>query len=405
TLLDRGADVNARGPAGHTILRLAANSDALPVDTVQGLIDRGADLNAKNPEGKTAIDFAKQRGSTTVVGLLAKAGARQGAESPNPVLRPAPAISIQAALQRSIPLLQKTDSIFIQKSGCVSCHNNTLTAMTIATARKNGVTIDDQIAHKQLKAIGSYIESWRERALQGIGIPGDSDTISYILLGLAAENASPDPATDALARYVKSQQCPDGRWRTIAHRPPLESNDIQVTAASLRALQVYGPKSQRVEYDTAVKRATDWLMNAQPRATEERAFKLFGLSWAGVNPNNEVLRKTARELLAEQRPDGGWAQLPSLASDAYATGQALVALKEGGMLQVNDPVYKRGIQFLLDTQLEDGSWYVKSRAIPIQPFFESGFPHGHDQWISVAASNWATRALALVMVPQQSKAH
>lgn len=49
---------------------------------------------------------------------------------------------------------------------------------------------------------------------------------------------------------------------------------------------------------------------------------------------------------------------------------------------------------LLSTQLEDGSWYVKSRAIKIQPFFESGFPHGHDQWISVAASNWAIMALA-----------
>jgi len=38
---------------------------------------------------------------------------------------------------------------------------------------------------------------------------------------------------------------------------------------------------------------------------------------------------------------------------------------------------------------------VKSRAIPFQPFFESGFPHGHDQWVSMAASNWATTALAL----------
>jgi hypothetical protein len=54
---------------------------------------------------------------------------------------------------------------------------------------------------------------------------------------------------------------------------------------------------------------------------------------------------------------------------------------------------------LLKTQLEDGSWFVKSRSIPFQPFFESGFPHGHDQWISVAASNWATMALALSLAP------
>jgi hypothetical protein len=37
---------------------------------------------------------------------------------------------------------------------------------------------------------------------------------------------------------------------------------------------------------------------------------------------------------------------------------------------------------------------VKGRSIPFQPYFESGFPYGHDQWISAAATNWATMALA-----------
>jgi hypothetical protein len=30
----------------------------------------------------------------------------------------------------------------------------------------------------------------------------------------------------------------------------------------------------------------------------------------------------------------------------------------------------------------------------IQPYFESGFPHGHDQWISQSATAWAVMALA-----------
>lgn len=29
---------------------------------------------------------------------------------------------------------------------------------------------------------------------------------------------------------------------------------------------------------------------------------------------------------------------------------------------------------------------VRSRAIKFQPYFESGLPYGHDQWISVAAT-------------------
>jgi hypothetical protein len=317
-------------------------------------------------------------------------------------MSPKPAGSVRAALERTIPLLQRTDSIFTQKAGCVSCHHNSLTAMTVAVARRNGFTVDDRIARSQLKAIGSYIETWRERALQGVGIPGESATMSYILLGLAAENYPPDAATDAMARFMQSRQWPDGHWRLISYRPPLESSSIPLTATTLRSLQVYAPKAQRTKYETAVKRAADWLMKAQPETTEERAFQLLGLLWAGVRADNEIIRKGTGTLLREQRSDGGWAQLRSLESDAYATGQALVALRQAGGVPVTGASYKRGIEFLLRTQLEDGSWYVKSRSIPLQPFFESGFPHGHDQWISAAGSNWAAMALALTG-PQRRK--
>ena len=390
-----GADVHTKDPGGNTLLMLAASSDSLPVEALKSLIARGCDVNAKNAEGRSALDFARLRGATPVVDLLAKAGAKEGAPFTFASINPKPAGSAREAIARCVPLLQKSDSIFLQKSGCVSCHNNTLTAMTIAAARKNGLPVDEQIAGNQVKKIAAYIETWRERALQGVGIPGDSDTVGYILLGLAAANHPPDEATDAMARFVKGQQYPDGAWRIFAHRPPIESSDIQVTAVSMRSLQLYGPKAHRAEYQAAAKRAADWLMKARPQTAEDRVFQLLGLRWAGLNSKHALIRSGVRGLLGKQRSDGGWAQLPSIASDAYATGQALVALSEAGGLRPTDPAYKRGVAFLLRTQLEDGSWYVKSRAMPFQPFFESGFPHGHDQWVSMAASNWAARALAL----------
>jgi hypothetical protein len=61
---------------------------------------------------------------------------------------------------------------------------------------------------------------------------------------------------------------------------------------------------------------------------------------------------------------------------------------------MSEPALKRGSAFLVGTQREDGSWYVRSRAMKIQPYFESGFPYGHDQWISHAATAWATMGLA-----------
>ena len=80
--------------------------------------------------------------------------------------------------------------------------------------------------------------------------------------------------------------------------------------------------------------------------------------------------------------------------DEAATGQALVALTESGGLTIVSPVYQRGVQFLLNSQLEDGSWYVRTRTTPVQPYFDSDFPHGRDQFISAAGTNWATMALA-----------
>ena len=395
-LLDRGADAKAKDPAGRTMLMLAASSDAIPVEAIKVLAARGADVNAKGPNGETALTFARLRGRTAVVDELIKAGAVES--SPAPVataLKPSPASSPRAAVERVLPLLQQNDVTFLKKSGCVSCHNNSLTAMTVALARGNGLRVDEDVAHAQAQAIGRYIDSWRERALQGVGIPGDTDTVSYILLGLSAENYPPDQATDAMARFIKRQQRPTGEWLIFAHRPPLESNDIQLTATSIRALQVYAPRLQRIEYEKAINRATAWLVKADARTTEERAFQLMGLGWAAAQ--KAVIQKAARALTAEQRSDGGWSQLPTTESDAYATGQALVALKQSGAVDVSDAAYKRGVQFLLNSQLADGSWYVKSRALPIQPHFESGFPHGRDQFISAAASNWGAMALALAV--------
>ena len=402
-LLEKGVDASAREPKGNTLLMLAASSDAMPVETVKALIERGADLNAKTPDGKTALDFAKMIGRNPIADMLAKAGAKQGAATTYTPPSPKPAPSARAALERSIPLLQRADSIFLEKSGCVSCHHNTFTTMTVSVARKNGFKVDEQIAREQQKRIGAYIEKWRERALQGVGIPGESNSIGYILTAQAAENYPSDATTDALARFVASQQQPDGRWQAFSHRPPMGGSDIAITAVATRSLQVYAPKARRAKYERAVSRAVDWLKKAQPRTTDERVFQLLGLASAGVKPDNEIIKKGVRELIAEQRDDGGWAQIAALASDAYATGQALVALRDAGGVPATDQAYKRGVEFLLKTQLEDGSWYIRSRAVPLQPYFEGGFPHGNDQWISAAATNWAAMALALSNDSQKGK--
>ncbi len=278
----------------------------------------------------------------------------------------------------------------LRKSGCVSCHSNSLTAMTIAAARKQGVRVDENVARAQVKAIAAYVEGSRERYLQGVPIPGRADTASYMLLGLAAAGWPPDPATDAMARFLRGEQGSDGSWRSFSTRPPIGSSDIQNTATVMRALQTCMPKPQQTEYLRAIQLAAEWIAKVQPVTTEDRAFHVLGLVWAA---KQEMARQAGRALPREQRSDGGWGQTALLPSDAYATGQALIALNDAGVLALSDAPYQRGAQFLMNTQLEDGSWFVRSRTIPFQPYFDAGFPHGPDQFISAAATNWATMAL------------
>ena len=131
---------------------------------------------------------------------------------------------------------------------------------------------------------------------------------------------------------------------------------------------------------------------AEPKNTEEYAFKILGLAWADASPG--VISSTAAQLAKQQRADGGWSQLPALESDAYGAGEALVALQASGM-RTTDAVYQRGVDFLTRTQQTDGSWHVKTRSEPVQVYFETGYPHGVDQFISTAGASWATAALAL----------
>jgi ankyrin repeat protein len=390
-VIAHGADVNAKDGEGRTPLMLAAGSEYFSPDTIQLLIDAGADVNATSASGKTALDFAKRGGQAAVVELLVKSRATRGDVSERPTPSPKPAATVRAAVERSLPLLQRSAVTFAQKAGCVSCHNNSLTSMTIAAARKHNFLVDEAAEQTQVKSAASFVESWRERSLQAWPIPGDAATVSYLLVGLDAAKHSPDVATDAWARYLKNRQAADGRWSDPSHRPPLEASDFQATATSIRALQAYAPKARWADYETAIRRAAEWLKSAKPKTNEDRAFQLLGLAWTGASA--DTFRAMSRDLIAEQRADGGWAQHASLASDAYATGQALVALREAGVCAVHDETYQRGVAFLLSTQLEDGSWYVRTRSIPFQPYFESGFPHGHDQWISIAATNWAVMAL------------
>lgn len=395
-LLDRGANPNARGQHDVTPLMMAAAAPRPDPAMVRLLIEKGADLAARDRVGRTALDWALLQGDTPVARLLKAAGAitvTPPPPEPAPVKEPRTA---RAAVTEAIARLQPVGPVLYERSKCVSCHHQTLPLMAMTLARARGIAVDAGAMSHPVQSIIDVWKSRRENLMLGRARDGGgANELTYGLLAFAESGVPPDVATDAASSNLVSTQGTDGTWVFLDTRPPQADNSrIHFTAMAIRGLDVYGAPGQRAEIKTRITRARDFLRDAVPSSTQDEAFKLLGLVWSRV-PASEISPQ-AKRLLAIQRPDGGWAQLPTMPSDAYATGQALYALHASGMSPKHS-VYQKGATYLLRTQLTDGTWFVHSRAFGFQPYVESGFPHGTDQFISASATSWAVVALAYTL--------
>jgi ankyrin repeat protein len=388
-LIDAGAKVNVQDGRGVTPLIAAVSSDTHDPNVVKLLLAAGAAVNASDANGETALDWARKAGNPAIQKMLVAAGGK-GRTYDGVVVKPAPA-DAPVAVQRSLTLLQKTTVSFFNNGGCVGCHHQPMAWRAMRKASEAGLAVPLEARAEQVRAM-SAMRPVEPVLLQMVDPGGDADTISNTLVGFGSAGLPPNTMTDAAVNFIAARQQTNGAWtfRGIA-RPPFEESDITRTAAAVRALQLYGWPARTAEFKERIGRAREWLMRAEPRTSYERAELLLGLHWSGAP--QPVVARAATALLKEQRTGGGWSQNKYLTPDAYATGLSLYALSESGQATALNPAYRKGVAYLLRTQAEDGSWYVRSRAPKFQPYFQSGFPYDHDQWISAAATAYATMAL------------
>jgi len=416
-LLDYGARIDQAGPRDdYTALHWAASSDNADAKLAKLLLDRGADPNRGGGETvdaflgtpQTPLMLARRRGETEMTALLVRAGATNA--TPDRVLTRTPpgrqlpdmpdAAALRAAIARAVPPLQETSirskQSFVRhgsRQDCTSCHQQHLPLAAIGFARKQHVPVDTDAEKQLLKMVREGEMKNSEVDWQALFHPDAAYTKGYELLGLAAVDSPADETTDGWVHHLAAIQGADGQWFNNLPRPPLQMDDIGATALAVHALQRYPIPGRTAELTKQVDRARRWLWNAKPRNNDARIYQILGLAWAGEPARK--LQPLAKALLAEQSEDGGWSQLPGLNSDAYATGQAVYALREAAGMARSEPAVARGLRFLLQTQLEDGTWHVRRRAFPFQPTMNSGFPHGRDSWISAAGTSWAVMAMGL----------
>jgi hypothetical protein len=400
SLLKAGARVNETDSRKMTPLMLAVGTDYAQPTTVRLLLAAGADVQPKDIYGESVLDWARKYNNPEILSMLTAARAR-GADTSAAAVP----VAFQNAgpadcIKHSLVLFGKSD-FFPAGGGCAGCHHQPAHARAFAAAKSANLSPDPALRQAFVDSVVANRPRFMAVLPTLSTFGGDFDVVLQLMAAEADLKEPSSALTDLMAHFVAARQDASGAWVHLGtSRAPLEESTISRTAYAITCLKQYSWPARQAEFDERVERAAAWLAQASPKTTYEHADRIAGLYTAGLAASK--LRSDADRLVSLQHEDGGWAQTKHLESDAYATGTVLDTLFRAGLLKQDDPAYKRGVSFLLRTQFPDGSWHVRSRAPKFQPYFQSGFPFDHDQWISSVGTAWAVMALSHAAAPSLS---
>jgi hypothetical protein len=322
------------------------------------------------------------------------------------VIPSATAEQVHQTVERAIGYIQAESASWLSTRKCAACHHAPLALWAVAEAERDGYPIDKKFAVETVESLlGSKEKLLASRIFPNPADPPDPRPQgSGLNMGLpflaVAARAFPEltdgqkQSLQLIADEIVSKQQPDGSWEFFAglRRPPINESQATDAAWIIMALAAETNDASTESQRTALTKAIAWLDAAgQTNLHQEKAFQV--LLGVRAGKPRDALQHTIDQLLALQRPDGGWSQtVPEPRSDAYATGQTLYVLALAGFT-AERPEIKRAIDFLVATQLPDGTWPMISRSTP------DGSPGSSKLMtpINCATSSWATLGLARVM--------
>ena len=207
---------------------------------------------------------------------------------------------VRGAVTRALPMLQRSAGEFVAKRACLSCHHNSLAVIAFRTARSHGFDVDpamlealEEKTFRSLRSPGAVDE-----VLQASGLNDPTPTESYLLMAAHAAGLQENLVTALYARRMLGWQR-DSHWVTSDFRPPSSSSLFTATATAVRAIPADGSLELSSQSEAAIVSARQWLLAARPVSTEDAAFRLMGLIWAGSS--QDAVDLAERDLLALQK--------------------------------------------------------------------------------------------------------
>ena len=274
---------------------------------------------------------------------------------------------IDAAIDRGLTFLAKDAMAWKAEHQCVSCHHAALVIWSMREARRSGRPVDDAVLDELTKWVAESGDG-KTGLPRPASVPKalNAKAVWYAL----ALGADPEPGSAArkgakrLLTTVKSDQTDNGSWSSWPEtRPPIFGNsDESMTALATLALMpaaAAGDVSAKAVRDKGVRWLDETKTDDDPQSIAIRL-----VLWRRMGRPSAECQPLVSRIKERQNADGGWSQASNMASDAWATGQALYALAHAGS-KPSEPVIARAHAFLIKTQRSDGSWPMSSR--PVKP--------------------------------------
>lgn len=257
------------------------------------------------------------------------------------------------AAQVGLEWLQSSAVEWQREHRCFGCHVQAQALLGMRVARDNRYEVNPDV-WQELAALTRQTQrpdgAWHDTSQLA--------ATQYAAMALACagppQGESEDPALLRAAEWLDVHQLDSGELPIDADEPPIDQGSLMTTANGIFALRAVSSPLEERRWHRAADRGLDWIRQAPPETTQDRAMQLLALSREGGNHRLEDRRHA--ELLAAQEQDGSWRETTELdGGNAYATGQALYALKLAGE-PVGSADFTSGVRFLMEGQRITGQW-------------------------------------------------
>ncbi len=272
---------------------------------------------------------------------------------------------LDATIARGLAFLAEDAMAWKEEHNCVSCHHAGLVVWSMREAKERGHTVDEPVLDELTRWLAQSGDG-KTGVPRPAGRPKALNTKAvYFSLALGADPEPDATSLEGLKRLletVKADQTENGSWAAWPEtRPPIfGASDESMTTLATLALAT----NAAIEDETAIAfrdRGVRWL--AETKTDDDpQSIAMRLVLWRRLERPAEEWEPLVRRIKERQNADGGWSQANDMASDAWATGQALYALAHAG-LEPDDPVIARAHTFLIKSQRDDGSWPMTSRPI------------------------------------------